>query len=337
MARSVSPHGAQKAAILMISLGPEVSARIFRHLRDDEIERITLEIANQRQIAPEVKEKVMEEFHSMCLAQNYISQGGIEYAKEILEKALGENKAIDIISRLTSSLQVRPFDFARRTDPNQLLNFIQNEHPQTIALVMAHLHPEQSAAILSSLAPEIQIDVTKRIATMDRTSPEIIREVERVLEDKVASLAPQDFTTTGGVGSVVDILNRVDRGTERTIMNVLEVKDPGLAEEIKRRMFVFEDIVSLDDRSIQRVLREIDLSKDLPLALKTASEDVKEKITKNLSKRAVETLEENIGFLGPVRLRDIEDAQQKIVNIIRKLEEQNEIIIARGGGDELII
>ncbi len=328
--------GTQKVAILMIALGPEAAARIFHHLGDEEIENITLEIANQRRVPPEVREKVLAEFHQLCQAQAHLRQGGVDYAREILDKAVGQTKSQDILNRLTSSLQARPFDFARHSDPGQLFNFIQNEHPQTIALIMAHLHPEQAAIILSSLSPEIQIDVATRIATMDRTSPEIVREVERVLEEKMASLAPQDFTTTGGVGPIVDILNRVDRGTERSIMSVLEVKEPGLAEDIKRRMFVFEDIVNLDDRSIQRILREVDMTKDLPLALKTASDEVKAKITGNLSKRAGETLEENIGFLGPVRLRDIEEAQQKVVNIIRHLEEQNEIIIARGGGDELI-
>lgn len=335
--RQQSLAGKQKAAVLLISLGSELSAKIMQHLREDEVEQLTLEIANVRKVSTESKERVLEEFHQMCVAQDYIAQGGIEYAKEVLERALGTQKAIDIMNRLTASLQVRPFDFARKTDPSQLLNFIQHEHPQTVALIMAYLHPDQAAVVLSSLPPERQADVAKRIAVMDRTSPEVIREVERVLERKLSSLIMQDYTSAGGLESVVEVLNRVDRATEKTIMETLEVQDPELADEIKKRMFVFEDIVLLDNRSVQRMLREIDLSRDLPLALKATSEEVKAKIFRNISKRAVETLKENIEYLGPVRLRDVEEAQQKIVNVIRKLEEAGELIIARGGGDEIIV
>jgi len=326
----------QKAAILLIALGPDVSSQIFKYLREEEIDKITLEIANQRKVPQEQKDKILTEFHQMLMAKDYISSGGLEYAREILEKALGTEKAVAIINRLTSSLQIRPFDFARKTDPAQLLNFIQNEHPQTIALIMAYLQPEQSGVILSSLPPDRQVDVAKRIATMDRTSPDVLKEVERILERKLSSLVTQDFTTAGGVDAIVEVLNRVDRTTERTIIENLEIQDPELAEEIKRRMFVFEDIVLLDDRSLQLVLREIE-SKDLALALKASSTEVGEKIYKNMSKRAADMLREEIEYMGPVRIRDVEEAQQKIVNVIRRLEESGEIVVARGKGDELIV
>ena len=325
----------QKAAILLISLGPEVSSQVFRHLREDEIEKLTLEIASQRKVTQEQKEKVLDEFHSWLVAKEYISAGGLDYAREVLEKALGPEKAVSIINRLTSSLQIRPFDFARKTDPSQLLNFIQNEHPQTIALIMAYLTPEQSAAIISNLPADRQVEVSKRIALMDRTSPDVLKDVERVLERKLSSLATQDFTTAGGVDAIVEMLNRVDRTTERTIIENLEVQNPELAEEIKRKMFVFEDIVMLDDRSLQMVLREID-QKDLALALKASSGEVGEKIYKNMSKRASEMLREEIEYMGPVRIRDVEESQQKIVNVIRRLEESGEIIVSRGKGDEVI-
>lgn len=328
--------GKQKAAILLISLGPEVSAKVFKHLRDEEIEELTLEIANMRKVTPELKERVVEEFRELFMAQEYIAQGGIEYAREVLDRALGPHRANDIISRLTASLQIRPFDFARRTDPGQLLNFIQNEHPQTIALIMAYLTPEQAGAILSALPPAKQVDVARRLATMDRTSPEVLSEVESLLERKLSALMTSEFTSAGGVETTVEVLNRTDRSTEKTILEALTDQDPELAEEIKRRMFVFEDLTLLDDRAIQQVLREVD-NKDLGLALKTCSEEVAARIYKNMSKRAAEMLREDIKFMGPVRLRDVEDAQQRIVNVVRTLEEAGEIVVARGGGDEIVV
>ncbi len=336
MYQSTEMNNKQKAAILLIALGPEISSQVFKYLREDEIEKITLEIANQRKVSQEQKDKVLAEFFQMAMAQDYISSGGLDYAREVLEKALGSDKAVAIINRLTSSLQIRPFDFARKTDPAQLLNFIQNEHPQTIALIMAYLSPEQSGTILSSLPSERQVDVAKRIATMDRTSPDVLKDVERILERKLSSLVTQDFTAAGGIDSIVEVLNRVDRTTERTIIENLEIQSPELAEEIKRRMFVFEDIVLLDDRSLQLVLREIE-SKDLALALKGSSGEVGEKIYKNMSKRASEMLKEEIEYMGPVRIRDVEEAQQKIVNVIRRLEESGEIVVSRGKGDEIIV
>lgn len=328
--------GKEKAAILLIALGTESASEIYKHLREEEIEQLTLEIANLRKVDSEVKDSVIEEFYEMCLVQNYIAEGGIEYAKEILKKALGEQKAIELINKLTSSLQVRPFDFARKADPAQLLNFIQNEHPQTIALILAYLKPEQAAIILSSLSLEKQADVAARIATMDSTSPEIIKEVERILENKLASMVTSDFTSAGGIETIVDILLSVDRGTEKHIMESLEMRDDELAEEIKKRMFVFEDIVKLDNRSVQRFLREVD-NNDLALALKSTSEEVANVIFSNMSKRLQEMIKEDMEFMGPVRLRDVEEAQQRIVNVIRRLEDAGEIVVSRGGGDEIVV
>lgn len=327
--------GKEKAAILLIALGPQMSAEIFKHLNEEEIEELTLEIANMRMVSPEEKQEVIEDFYQLCLAQEYISEGGINYAKEVLERALGGDKAVDIISRLTSLLQVRPFEFVRKADPNQLLNYIQNEHPQTIALILSYLSPPQAAQILSSLPQEKQAEVMRRIAIMDSTSPEVVKEIERVLESKFSNIVSQDFTVAGGVQTVVDILNSVDRGTEKYIMEELDIKDAELSDEIRKRMFVFEDIVGLDNRSIQRIIREVDNSQ-WAIALKSASDEVKEAIFANMSKRLVEMIKEDIEFMGPVRLKDIEEAQQNIVNVIRRLEEEGEIITPRGG-DEIIV
>lgn len=328
--------GKEKAAMLLIALGPEKSAQIFKHLKEEEIEQLTLEIANIRTVSSQMKEKVLEEFYQICLAQQYIAEGGITYAKQILEKALGSEKALEILNKLTVSLQVRPFDFVRKTDASQLLNFIQNEHPQAIALILAYLRPSQAATVLASLPQEKQADVARRIALMDRTSPDIIKEVERVLEKKLSSLVTEDYTAVGGVDAIVEIINSVDRGTEKHIMETLEVEDTELAEEIKKKMFVFEDIITLDNRSIQRILREVD-NNDLAIALKGSGEEVQNVIFANLSKRLATMIKEDMEYMGPVRLRDVEDSQQKIVNIIRKLEDVGEIVISRGGGDEIIV
>lgn len=328
--------GKQKAAILLISLGPDVSASVYKHLSEEEIERLTLEISGVRKVDSNEKEEILEEFHNIALAQDYITQGGIGYAKQVLEKALGADQAAAIINRLTSSLQVRPFDFARKADPGQILNFIQNEHPQTIALILSYLDPVQAGQILSELPQEVQADIARRIAIMDSTSPEIINEVEQILERKLSATVTQDYTQTGGIEAVVEVLNGVDRSTERTILDSLEIQDPELAEEIKKRMFVFEDIVTLDGRAIQRVIRDSD-NEDLKLALKVASEEVKEIVFKNMSKRMVDTFLEEMEYMGPVRLRDVEEAQSRIVAVIRRLEESGEIVIARGGGDDIIV
>ena len=328
--------GVQKAAILLIALGPERSALIFKYLKEEEIEDLTLEIANTRSVTPQVKEAVIDEFYQVCLAQQYIAEGGIGYAKELLEKALGADKALDVIGKLTASLQVKPFEFIRKTEASQLLNFIQDEHPQTIALILSYLNPSQAAMIVSALPPDRQADVAKRIAMMDRTSPDVIKEVEKILESKLSSLVNQDYTIIGGVDSVVEILNTVDRSTEKHIMETLEIDEPELADEIRKKMFVFEDILLLDDRAIQRVLRDVDNS-DLAIALKSANEEVQNAIFNNLSKRLAVMIREDMEFMGPVRMKDVEEAQQKIVNTIRRLEDSAEIVISRGGGDEIVV
>ncbi len=336
MAEKEELKGIQKAAVLLIALGPEKSSLIFKHLKEEEIEDLTLEIANTKSVTPQIKEKVINEFYEVCLAQQYIAEGGIGYAKELLEKALGADKAMDVIGKLTASLQVKPFEFIKKTDASQLLNFIQDEHPQTIALILSYLSSGQAATILSALVPEKQAEVARRIATMDRTSPDVIKEVERVLESKLSSLVNQDYTIIGGVDAVVDILNTVDRGTEKHIMETLEVEEPELADEIRKKMFVFEDILLLDDRSIQRVLRDVD-NNDLAIACKGSTEEVQNAIFNNMSKRLAEMIKEDMEFMGPVRMKDVEEAQQKIVNIIRKLEDSAEIVISRGGGDEIVV
>lgn len=336
MASNEELKGIQKAAILLIALGPEKSSLIFKHLKEEEIEDLTLEIANTKSVTPQVKEKVINEFYEVCLAQQYIAEGGIGYAKELLEKALGADKAMDVIGKLTASLQVKPFEFVKKTDASQLLNFIQDEHPQTIALILSYLSAGQAATILGALAPEKQAEVARRIATMDRTSPDVIKEVERVLESKLSSLVNQDYTIIGGVDAVVEILNTVDRGTEKHIMETLEVEEPELADEIRKKMFVFEDILLLDDRAIQRVLRDVD-NNDLAIACKGSTEEVQNAIFGNMSKRLAEMIREDMEFMGPVRMKDVEEAQQKIVNIIRKLEDSGEIVISRGGGDEIVV
>jgi len=328
--------GKQKAAILLITLGPDVSAQVYKHLTDEEIEQLSLEISSVKKVDRDLKETVLDQFHQIVRAQDYISQGGIDYAKTVLEKAFGKHEATNIINRLTASLQVRPFEFARKADPQQVLNFIINEHPQTIALVLSYLDSEQAGQILSELPEDMQTEVAKRIATMDSTSPEIISQIEQVLERNLSSSLTDDYTQAGGIESVVEVLNGVDRTTERTILDSLEIQDPELAEEIKKRMFVFEDIVILDNRAIQRVIREVD-HEDLRLALKVASDEVKEVVFRNMSQRMATTLKEEMEYMGPVRLRDVEEAQTRIVSVIRRLEEIGEIIIARGGGDDIIV
>ena len=336
MARKNTLTGRQKAAILLISLGPDVSAQVYKYLSEEEIEKLSLDISSVKKVDSNLKEDILNQFHQIAVAQDYISQGGIGYAKTVLEKAFGKQEASSIINRLTSSLQVRPFDFARKADPQQVLNYIQGEHPQTIALILSYLDAEQSGQILSALPKNVQADVASRIATMDSTSPEIISQIEQVLEKNISSSMTEDYTQTGGIQTVVEVLNGVDRSTERTILEALESQDPDLAEEIKKRMFVFEDIVTLDNRAIQRVIREVD-NDDLRLSLKVASNEVKDIVFQNMSERMVTTFKEEMEFMGPVRLKDVEEAQTRIVNVIRGLEEKGEIVVARGGGDDIIV
>ena len=321
-------------AILLASLGPEHASHILSHMNDDEIEQITLDLSSLGPVEPEVRKKVVEEFFQMAIGKRFLTQGGIEFARGLLEKTFGAEKAFDILNRLQTSLQEVPFQFLKKADPSQVSSFIQEEHPQTISLILAHMPPQTAAIVISALPQPVQADVVMRIANMDRTPPEIVREVERVLERKMAAIFSQGFTFAGGVKDVAEILNRVERSTEKSIMNELGERDPELADEIARLMFTFEDIIHVDDAGIQKTLREIE-SKDLALALKTANEQVQEKIFKNMSARARDMIREEIEFMGPVRLRNVEEAQQKIVSVIRRLEEAGEIVVqGRGGGDE---
>ncbi|MEW6661721.1 MAG: flagellar motor switch protein FliG [Bacillota bacterium] len=328
--------GLEKAAIFLINLGPELSAQVLKQLPETDIERITYQIANTVSVDNEMKAQVIEEFIQLNEAQQFLLHGGVKYAKELLEKTLGPSRAAEIIKKLTESSKIRPFSLVRKTDPKHLVNFISHEHPQTIALILSYLDPEQGSVVLSSLPNDLQADIARRIALMERTAPDVVRQVESVLEQKLSSLVDQNFTSVGGVDTLVDILNRVDRGTEKTILETLEMEDRELAEEIRKRMFVFEDIIKLDDNSVRRVLREVD-TKELALALKGASTEVAEKLFKNMSQRAGEMLREDIEFLGPTRLRDVEEAQQRIVQVIRRLDESGEIIIGRGGEDAIIV
>ena len=328
-------NGRQKAAILLVSLGAEASASIFRHLRQDEIDELTLEIAGIGHINPDLKQAVVEEFYETAVAQEYIAEGGVDYAREVLEKALGGDRADEVMNRLSSSIQVSPFEFLRRTDAAQILNVIANEHPQTVALILAYLPADTAAQVVSALPEGQQADVAMRIAMMDRTAPEVVREIERVLERKLSNVINQDFTSAGGLRSLVDLLNQVDRGTERTILETLEEQNPELADEVRRMMFLFEDITMLDDRSIQQVLREVD-AKELAVALKGTSPEVQEAIYRNMSERAAQNIKEDLEFMGPVRIKDVEEAQQRVVAVIRRLEEAGTIVIVRGGEDQLV-
>ncbi len=337
MAKDNKLTGVQKAAILFITLGPEAAAGIIKKLSDAEIQKITYEIANITSVKQDQRTGILEEFVEMNKAKDYILEGGFEYARNLLGKALGSQRAKEILEKVSEATQqYRPFAIARKADAHQLLNVISNEHPQTIALILCYLQPDKGAQILSELSEDIQTEVAYRVASMDNTSPMVIKEIEKVLNTKLSSVVRTDMTTIGGVETLVDILNQVDRTTEKNITEGLEREDPELAEKIKQSMFVFEDVVSLDDVSIQRVLREVE-SKDLALALKGCSESVANVIFKNQSKRAAASLKEDIEFLGPVRLMDVEKAQQKIVSIIRRLEDAGEIIISRGGEDAIVV
>jgi flagellar motor switch protein FliG len=331
--------GRTKAAILLACLGKEAATRVLGGLRDEEVEQLTLDLTSLGNVDAEVRFAVLEEFFEMARANQYMSAGGIDYARALLESTFGPEKAIEILSKLQASLQEVPFEFLKKADPSQIVSFIQDEHPQTIALILAHMKASVSSIILSALSKEVQADVVMRIATMDRTPPEIVREVERVLERKMAAVFSQGFTFAGGVKEVAEILNSIDRASEKSIMSDLEELDPELADEISRLMFTFEDLIYVEDSGIQKALREIE-TKDLALALKSANEEVTGKVLKNMSERAREGIKEEMEYMGPVRLRNVEEAQQKFVGIIRRLEEAGELVIeGRGGGaaDEIIV
>ncbi len=335
MARNKS-NGLKKSAILLMALGPSVSSRILRQFTEADIERISLEIANTTKVEVNTIEEVLEEFLLLSQAQRYMLDGGLDYARNLLEQTLGTQRATEIIKKLKEASQIKPFMFVRKADPKQLTNLIGQEHPQTIALILSYLDPLQASQVLGSLPDEQQPEIARRIALMDRTSPEVLKEVEGVLQERLSSVVQQDFAAAGGIQSLVDILNNVDRGTEKLILEELEKDDPKLVDEIRKLMFIFEDVTALDNASIQRIIREVD-QKDLALALKGSSEEVKERIFRNVSKRAAEMLKEDVEFMGPVRLRDVEEAQQRIVSVVRKLDETGEIIISRGGEDAIIL
>ncbi len=336
MPREEKLTGKKKIAIFLLAMGPETASRLLKMFPEQEIESITMEIANLNRVKKEVRDEVIDEFLLLAEVQQVMLEGGVGLARELLEKTLGHNKAVEIIKRLEEQVKVKPFHFVRHTETKQLVNMISGEHPQTIALILSYLDNQQAAMILSEMPMDVQADIARRVALMDRTSPEILKEVERVLREKVSSIFQQDFTQAGGIDTVVGILNSADRGTEKLILEELEKEDAELADEIRKRMFIFEDVITLDDASIQRVVREVD-SKDLAKALKGASEEVKERIFRNISKRAAEMLREDLDFMGPVRLREVEEAQQRIVGIIRRLDEAGEIIISRGGEDAIIV
>nr|WP_240942692.1 flagellar motor switch protein FliG [Planosporangium thailandense] len=328
--------GLRKAAITLVQMGKEQSAKVLSQLRPAEVEEISAEIMRLGTIDAETADTVLAEFQNMALANRYAHQGGVQFAKEVLEATLGKEAAEALVERLSASFVEMPFSFLQKADPRQVLSFVQDEHPQTIALVLAHMPATIASQILSGLAGELQADVAHRIAVMDRTSPDIIRQVEETLERKLSSvLQPSDLSTVGGLQPLVDIINRSDRATERLIMEGLAARDPALAEEVRSKMFVFEDITTLDDRAVQLVLRQVETA-DLATALKGVGEDVREKVTRNLSERAAENLIEEIDLLGAVRLRQVEEAQAKIVQVIRALEESGQIMIRRGDDDEFV-
>ncbi len=340
MAKSTKAEGLtglRKAAVLMISLDMDSSSKIMGALSTDEIERLSMEIARiEEEISPDVRDAVVREFYQTHLASKYLEQGGIEYARQLLEKSLSPDEAAKILSTLENTIQQAPFHFLKQADSEHLLMYIQDEHPQTISLIMAHLSPKQAAEILGGLTPKKQLEVVKRIARMEQTTPEAIRLVEQGLESRLASIVTQDLESAGGVQSVAEMLNLCDRTTEKGILENLEEADPDMVEQIRKLMFVFEDIILVNDKGIQSMLREVE-NDELAIALKTASEAMQEKIFKNMSTRAAEMIKENMEFMGPVRLADVEQAQQRIVDIVRRLEETGEVIISGRGSDDNVV
>jgi flagellar motor switch protein FliG len=325
----------KKAAVMLTVLGPEHAAQVITHFDDEQIELLSVELARLEKVTSEQREQVIKEFHDLAMAQDYIAEGGIDQAKKMLEAAFGAEKADAMVKRIIAAMQVVPFEFLKRADPAQLLSFIQDEHPQTIALILAYMPMNQAAMLLTKLPSELRADVAERIASMDQTPPEVIRRVEQVLEKKVSSLITTDMSKAGGPKQLVELLNRVDRSTERLIMDTLSENNPELADQVKNMMFVFEDVVGLDDRAIQQIMKEVDV-KDLATALKGVSGEVQRKIYGNMSERAVKMLKEDMEFMGPVKMRVVEESQQKIVAVIRRLEESGEIMIGRGEEDVLV-
>ncbi len=328
--------GTKKAAILLMSLGAQEAADLMRHLRHSEVEQITVEIANLKRVDREMQIEVLTEFYQMSRAEVEITEGGIDLARDMLERAFDTTRANEILRRLTTYLQRRPFDVLRKADPNQIMSLILNEHPQTIAVMLAYMDPTQASQVLSGLPAEIQSDVARRIALMGRAAPEVIKEIEALLEAKLSNMAAEEVSGAGGINAIVPILNNTDRSSERQILERLEEFDPELADEIRNRMFVFENIVQIEDKSLQKVLRRVD-NKTLAMALKGTAAEVSQKVMRNLSQKASELLKDDVEVLGPVRIRDVEQAQREIVNIIRQLEDQGELVISRGERDDFVV
>ncbi|MBC7784112.1 MAG: flagellar motor switch protein FliG [Burkholderiales bacterium] len=328
--------GSRKAAILLLTLDQDMAATVMQKLSREQMEEVSREIASLGDITNDSRSTVFQEFYSLALANNYINEGGLEYAKALLRKSMPEGDAEKMIKQVTQQVQTTPFSFLQKAESENLLTFIQDEHPQTIALILAHLQPAKASEVLVGLPSQKQIEVVKRIANMEQTNPEVIKEVERGLEHRLSDIVSQTFEKAGGVESVAEMLNLADRSTEKGIMEGLEAEDPELVESIRRLMFVFEDILMVNDKGIQSVLKEIDNSV-LGLGLKTASEELKQKIFKNMSERAAQLIQEDMAFMGPVRVSDVEGAQQKIVDVVRRLEDAGEIVIGgKGGGSEMV-
>jgi flagellar motor switch protein FliG len=330
-------NGLRKAAVMLIQMGRENSSLVLSKMRDSEVEELTAEIVRLQNVDSGLAGEVVDEFYDLVQARRYVGQGGLDFARAVLENSVGRDRALEIMERFNAAVLNAPFHFLHQVEPRQVLGFLQEEHPQIIALVLAHLSAERASAILSELVPETQADVAHRIAVMDRTSPEIVRQVEATLERKLSGVIVKggEMSAVGGLEPLVEIINRIDRPTERLILESLEERDPELAEEIRSRMFMFEDITTLDDRAVQLVLRQVETA-DLATALKGVREDVREKVMGNLSDRATENLREEIELLGPVRLRTVEEAQAKVVQVMRTLEESGQIVVRRGGDDEFV-
>ncbi|WP_328291723.1 flagellar motor switch protein FliG [Kineococcus sp. NBC_00420] len=328
--------GAQKAAVLLLQVGQDNAAKVLSHLRPAEIEELTAEILRLRAVSPEIAGIVLEEFHGMIASPLRGGLGGLDFAQSLLEGALGAEGAAEVLGRVAEAAVVQPFQFLHQADPQQILTFLTGEHPQTIALVVAHLRPDQASMILGGLSADMQADIALRIATMEATSSEYVRLVEDVVQRRTSTvLQAKTNSAVGGVQPLVDIINRADRGTERSILEGLATKNSALAEEIRALMFVFEDITTLDDRAIQLVLRGVETA-DLATALKGVTETVRDKILKNVSERARENLIDEIELMGPVRMSAVEESQQKVVAIIRQLEESGQIVLTRGGDDDFV-
>ncbi len=325
----------QRAASVIVALGAEHAAKVYKFLREEEVEQLSMEVAKLQKLSNEDMQGIVDDFYGLCVTQKVISEGGVLYARDVLEKAFGPQLASSYMERISSAMQTMAFEFIRKSNYKNLMMMIQNEHPQTIAFILSYAKAEQASQIISELSPELQLDVIKRIAALESVSPDIVKIVESTLEKRFSTIVSVDMTEIGGINYVADIINHTDRTTERHIFDELNKVDPELSDNIRKLMFVFEDIVSLDDMTIQRVLREVD-SQDLAIAIKGSNEEVKAVLLNNVSARARENILSDIEYLRNVRMRDVEEAQQKIVNVIRRLEETGEIVISRGGGDEII-